>query len=204
MTVEQIKKFIKESIDNDIRWERVHLIGGEPTLHPSLLEIINLLIDYKNNYSPKTAIWLVTNGYGLHVNKVLEKIPPSILINNSYKKTAVQLFYAFNMAPQDKPNYKLGEYEDGCANYSSCGIGLNPYGYYCCGIAGGIDRILGLDIGRKSIPKYDDDMIDHLRVFCKLCGIFSSFRLVRKTKISKTWGKMYEKYRNQKPKLTAY
>jgi hypothetical protein len=51
-----------------------------------------------------------------------------------------------------------------------CGIGLTPYGYYPCAVAGGIDRIVGVDRGRKSLPDDDDDLQDQLAVFCRMCG----------------------------------
>ncbi|MBU1147432.1 MAG: radical SAM protein, partial [Candidatus Omnitrophica bacterium] len=60
MTVEQIKKFIKESIDNNIKWEKMRLMGGEPTLHPDILEIVQLLIDYRKIYCPNSIIEIVT------------------------------------------------------------------------------------------------------------------------------------------------
>jgi hypothetical protein len=204
ITVGQIKKFVKESIENNVKWERIRLIGGEPTLHPDILEIVYIILEYNKRHSPETNIQLITNGFGPRVNKILEKVPQGISIENSNKKSVVQLFCSFNVAPQDYRNYRTGDYESGCVNCSICGISLTPYGYYCCGVAGGIDRIFGLNIGRKSLPLVDDDMRDHLRAFCKLCGIFASFKLVRKEAMSVSWQKAYERYRKNRPKLTHY
>jgi hypothetical protein len=108
------------------------------------------------------------------------------------------------MAPIDYRNYKAGDYEAGCVNYSDCGIGLNTFGYYCCGNAAGIDRVFGFDIGRKKIPSDDDQMGDQLRVFCKLCGIFGCFKLARKELISLTWKKAYERYNQTEVHLVHY
>ena len=32
MTVEQIKLFLKESVEKNVKWERINLLGGEPRL----------------------------------------------------------------------------------------------------------------------------------------------------------------------------
>jgi len=45
MSVEQIQKFINESVDNNVKWERIRVMGGEPTLHPDIFEILNLLLE---------------------------------------------------------------------------------------------------------------------------------------------------------------
>src|SRR5262245_29713970 len=42
MTVEQIDFFLKESIASGIKWDRIRLVGGEPTLHPHFHNIIQL------------------------------------------------------------------------------------------------------------------------------------------------------------------
>lgn len=204
MTIAQINKFVEESVQQKTVWERIRLIGGEPTLHPDLLAIIKILLEYKHTFSPKTDIQLITNGFGPKVKEVLEQIPRDITIFNSQKKSSVQFFCSFNVAPQDSAGYKTGDYMGGCINSSSCGIGLNSYGYYCCGVAGGIDRVMGFDIGKKRLPVADDEMDDQLRVFCKVCGIFASFRLITSVMMSPSWVKAYERYKTDKPHLTRY
>ncbi|MCX5713851.1 MAG: radical SAM protein [Candidatus Omnitrophica bacterium] len=204
MSVDQIKKFIKESKDSNIKWQRIRLLGGEPTMHPDIFEIMNLILDYKFSYSPNTVIHLVTNGFGEEVSKVLSKVPNGIEIFNSQKKSPRQLFSPFNLAPLDYDKYRDRDYTDGCVNYSKCGIGLSLYGYYCCGNAAGIDRVLGFNAGRKKIPIDDDAMKDHLQIFCKFCGVFTRFKLSKKELISASWKKAYEKYRANRPKLTLF
>lgn len=204
MSIEQINKFIKESIYNNIKWERIRLIGGEPARHPDIFEIMNLVLGYKLSFSPKTAVHLVTNGYGKRVRNVLAKTPKGIEIFNSLKRSPLQLFSSFNLAPLDYYKYQNSDYTHGCVNYAKCGIGLSLYGYYSCGNAAGIDRVFGFDVGRKKIPGDDDAMVDHLHLFCKLCGVFTSFKLCKKERISATWKKAYAKYIANKPKLTLY
>lgn len=203
MTKDQIKKFIKESKENSVKWERIRVIGGEPTLHPDLIEILNLLLEYKRDFSFGTEIQLVTNGFGEKFTVILQKIPEGIRIENSSKKSSLQLFSPFNLAPVDKKNYKAGDYSYGCINLS-CGLSLSAYGYYCCGIAAGIDRVFGFNIGRSKLPDSNDPMNDHLKTFCELCGIFASFRLVKDELISLVWQKAYNRYREKKPQLNSY
>jgi hypothetical protein len=90
-------------------------------------------------------------------------------------------------------------------------MGLNKYGYYMCGNGAGIDRIFGFNIGRKKIPRYDDDMRDQMRILCRYCGAFHrNFRRINIGKpkdvfaVSKSWKVAYEKYRQVHPPLTLY
>jgi hypothetical protein len=204
MTVEQIQKFIKESIDNNVNWERIRVMGGEPTLHPNVIEILNLLLEYKKKYSPDTCIELDTNGFGKIVNDVLSKVPKEIEIENTSKKSELQLFYLFNMAPKDSIRYNYADYSSGCQVISVDGFGLTPYGYYPCAAAGGIDRIFGFDIGRKKLPSYEDSMTDQLQTFCKLCGRFHAGKRTNSELMSPTWKIAYENYKKRKPKLSLY
>lgn len=64
MTVEQIKKFICETVEEKIKWNTIRIMGGEPTLHPNIEEIVRLLCEYRIQYSVNTKIVIVTNGYG--------------------------------------------------------------------------------------------------------------------------------------------
>jgi hypothetical protein len=85
-------------------------------------------------------------------------------------------------------------------------MGLIPYGYYACPVAGGIDRIFGFDIGKKKLPKQDDNMHDQLNKFCRYCGIFKRLELhsVNKPVISKSWASAYTDYKLNKIALTRY
>jgi hypothetical protein len=211
LTISQIKKFIDESIKNAIMWERIRILGGEPTLHKDIFTILNMLIEYKKKYSPNTILALHTNGFGKKVNEVLKQIPEEVKIVNSSKKSSSNPFFSFNIAPIDLFHYKFADFSVGCRVIEDCGIGLTPYGYYACAVAGGIDRILGFDIGRKKIPSQDDLMWDQLKVFCKYCGNFRRGgynkvfnKLVSRNRFSKTWDKAYKKYKEKKSKLTLY
>ncbi len=75
----------------------------------------------------------------------------------------------------------------------SCGIGLTPYGYYPCAIAGGIDRVFGFGLGKSALPSPEDDMVDRLQVLCPLCGHFGFALPTKQRQISRSWRHAYEK-----------
>lgn len=207
MDLDQIRHFVDESVAACQRWEQIHLLGGEPTLHPELSDILDMLLAWRNEHSPKTLIQLTTNGYGSKVQAVLEKLPSGIVLNNTYKESRCQPFDHFNIAPVDRLGYLYADYTNGCFVTHGAGIGLTPYGWYPCAVAGGIDRIIGLDIGRKHLPSPGDDMFDQMRIFCKLCGCFA--RMHNKADMDQTvksavWEQAYAQYRETPPTLTRY
>ena len=207
MTIEQIQIFIKESIEKNVNWERINVLGGEPTLHPDLLEILSLLIDYKKYSSSNVRIQLFTNGYGNKVASILSKVPTDIVIINSMKTSDTNEFCLFNKAPKDSILGNNADFSNGCCITSSCGIGLTPYGYYCCALAGSIDRVFGFNIGRKELPSINDTMVDQLQVFCELCGYFLSgnyFHKYTSEIISPSWKEAYKNYNKMKPSLSLY
>ncbi|MEI8348663.1 MAG: radical SAM protein [Candidatus Omnitrophota bacterium] len=204
MRLGQVQKFIQESIDNNVCWERIRLMGGEPTLHPQLYEVLNVLLDYKKKYSHTTEVVILTNGFGKTVQDILKNLPEGVEVNNTAKQYPHQDFRRFNMAPVDSVLYQWADYTNGCSVISDCGIGLTPFGYYPCNIAGGIDRVFGFDKGRKKLPLRQDMMVDQLKTFCRLCGHFRPPKLTNKEKMSSIWKKAYKKYKFVQPILTPY
>jgi len=204
MTVAQIEKFVNESINKGIRWKLIFLLGGEPTLHPDILTILSILLDYKKKYSPNTRVSLTTNGTGDFVKNVLRKVPKGITIEDTNKGSRGYRHWSFNAAPIDSIWYKLLDFCNGCSELSECGMGLTPYGYYCCSIAGGIDRIFGFDMGRKTLPEKNDLMIEQVKKFCRLCGHFKIYERDSRIILSSTWERVYKEYKLKKPKLTLY
>ena len=205
MPVEDIERFIRESVVQDAKWERIRILGGEPTLHPLILDIIDLLRAYKRNNNPTVNLVLGTNYYGTRVHEVLSKLPPDIKIKSTLKKSRVNLFRPFNIAPVDTPFHKFSDFSCGCRIIEDCGIGLTPSGYYPCAIAGGIDRIFRFNLGRITLPDKTDDMRKQLSVFCRYCGHFGFLWPVKKEKMSPTWKNAYHQLHRETrkvPKMT--
>jgi hypothetical protein len=208
MSLEKIKDFVKDSLSKNKQWKRIRVLGGEPTLHPKFLEILEELLAYKH-WNPGCIIEVVTNGYGTKVNAMIQQIPKDIWIENSNKSDRVQPdFGPFNLAPVDEKKFKLTEFANGCSIMKDCGMGLTPMGYYPCAIAGGIDRILGKNIGLTTLPDDSNDMEELVRTFCQYCGRFRdgyyipknlrSFLMKQQTSV--TWDYLYKKW-NSREKL---
>lgn len=203
MTLDQIKKFVQESIENNVKWDMIHLSGGEPTLHPDIFKIFDVINEYRK-FNPSMQVHLLTNGAGDRTKYVLSKTPSWIKICNSAKESPVQLFVPFNLAPKDRALYKYVDYSNACGLATCAGLGLNLHGYYTCVSAGGIDRVFGFDIGRKKLPKPGDDMVDQLCTFCRFCGHFNKWCMVKKPMVSPTWKAAFEQYKKAPPKLSLY
>lgn len=208
ISLDQIQSFVDESIAREYQWDRIRVLGGEPTLHPFFLEIIQSLIQY-TEWNTNCRIEVVTNGYGSEVKSALRKLPKTIWIENSRKSEQVQTDFApFNYAPCDDPQYSRVVYENGCAIMKECGMGLTPMGYYPCAIAGGIDRIAGWGLGYSGIPDSNDDMLELLKKFCPLCGRFQAGHFIPKNLrsklteavVSKSWVRLYDEWSQRKRK----
>ena len=192
MNPDRIAAFLEESIAGDMKWERIRILGGEPTLHSRIFDIIDMLLDYRKRFNPEVRIVLCTNAFGRQVWAVLSKIPREIEIKSAIKTSRKNLFRAFNIAPVDGFYNRLSDFSCGCRILSDCGMGLTPSGYYACAIAGGIDRVFRFGMGRKTVPAQTDSMLDQLNVFCRLCGHFGFGWPVKKQVSSVTWQRAYE------------
>ncbi len=191
MPVADVAEFIKQSVEKEIEWERIRILGGEPTLHSRIFNIIDLLIGCQREYNPSVRLVLGTNFFGDQVQRVVEKLPKAIVIKSTLKSSRVNLFKPFNVAPVDTIHNRFSDYTCGCRIIEDCGLGVTPSGYYMCAIAGGIDRIFDYHLGRHRIPDETDTLSDQMSVFCRLCGHFGFQRPTRSTKMSKTWRLAY-------------
>ncbi len=208
MSFEQVQKFLEDSVNNNFNWKQIRILGGEPTFHPQFFEILNLFLEYKAKHAPEVELQLWTNGCGEAVQKRLESVPDQVVVVNSSKvqEGDAPIFNAFNLAPIDSIAYKYTDFANGCSITEKCGVGVTPYGYYPCAIAGSIDRILGLDLGQKDPAKAYDSMRGQLNDLCRYCGHFRMSAAATEIEQSITWVKAYKVYkdRNTRPKLTKY
>ena len=207
MSIEQLTKFVKESIDLNWRWKEIKLMGGEPTLHPDFAEVLDTVYDYKKIY-PDCVVLVITNGYGERVREVLSDMPGWVTVSNRVKTTNVHRFQSYNLAPIDIEKFMHANFARGCFIIEDCGLGLNRYGYFCCGPGAGVDRVFGFDIGIKSLSALTDEALrDQLRCLCRYCGHYKynyKEEWVTTEEISASWRAAFEKYREQRPALTLY
>lgn len=205
MTREQIVHFVDESLARGQRWERIRIIGGEPTLHPQFHAIVAELLRYRAAV-PEVVIEVATHGHGERTQDALRHLPFDVRVENTNKDSAEQPFHTFNVAPIDLPAYVRSDFRNGCAVTEVCGVGLGPYGYYPCAVAAGIDRVMGYNIGRKQLPDPTDDMETELHTFCKVCGHFKREHTppVTEPVCSPTWESAYQRWHQQRPSLGRY
>ncbi len=214
MTLAQIEHFIQESIDQERKWQQIWIEGGEPTLHPDIDRILDILLEYKKKYRPLVKIQLNSNGYGDKTIRKLEQIGKRIRIYSSEKTSpVVQDFCVFNLAPCDFQAYQDIDFSIGCYLPSFHGLCLNMNGYYHCTCAGGMDRVLGLDLGLKKLPGNEDLWWGKtMSAFCRYCGHFSVNNRHHLSveppqvdfPISDSWQQFFETYNTRKVSLTKY
>jgi hypothetical protein len=208
MTVEQIRKFIKESKEFNVTWDKgVSILGGEPTLHPDIDKIIIEL--YKGL---DRQIRLFTNGVYMNKGTSILKRIENIVEVNSDKHGIYNFFVPFNMAPIDDKRFQEDDVYNYCKIIYDCGLGLSRYGFYVCGPGASIDRIFGFDIGIKSIGDITLENLNKQReILCPYCGLlpFSDYdpyknRITNEERISKSWKEEYQKYKEKKPIMELY
>ena len=197
MSLEMIAAFVEHSVKSGMRWERIRILGGEPTLHREIFTIVEMLLAYRRSFNPSVRIVLCTNAHGPRVWEVLSQLPDGIEIKSALKTSRNTLFRPFNVAPADTRHHRFSDFKCGCRILSECGLGLTPSGYYACAVAGGIDRVFGFGVGRETLPSKTDTMEDQLAVFCRLCGHFGWAWPVKREIMSATWQAAYEKLKSR-------
>ncbi|MCP3683486.1 MAG: radical SAM protein [bacterium] len=187
MGIEQIWKFVEESLQLKKRWARIDILGGEPTMYPHLDQLWVFLKLYKDKY-PSCRIRFSTNG----LQPVT--VPKWVDVRNSKKKKRLQAHTAFNSAPIDN-----GEKETNCCSVPwRCGLSLSKYGYFLCGAGASIARVFGLDIGIKHLRNVrPQGILEQINLLCRLCGHsqVESRHIATEQEISPTWEKAIKGYR---------
>ncbi|MFW6247186.1 MAG: radical SAM protein [bacterium] len=203
MSVNQILKFVVESINQNHFWERIDIIGGEPCYHPNLKEIFDVMKIYKNKY-PKCKVRFSTNGFGPKVNEILKTIPDWVVVRNSNKKSAKQKgFDAYNSAPIDNGEKKVRY----CSIPWRCGLALTRYGYFSCGAGASLCEVFGKNIGVKNLKDFNVDVVKkQLKEICMYCGHSNckSKHLINGNEISESWRKAIDNYSDNLNNMDIY
>lgn len=199
MTLEQIKKFIRDSIKINKKWKSIRLIGGEPLLHPFITRVFDIIKKYKN-YHSDCYVDIMTNG-GQAVQKILPKIPSWIKIfnNRENKEKKNQNHYVpFNVAPIDVNEFNINNMRQ-CIAPFDCGIGLTKLGYFPCVLGGGIARVFNLQLGIKRLENVNFRNLNKIfPSLCRVCGWYlvaeERYKKYDINMISQSWREALRKY----------
>lgn len=185
----QIIEFLESSTAQERRWNKVRILGGEPTLHSGFLEIISVMHQWFEKNLPEADVKVVSNGAGKFVRETYYKIPESWRTESSFKDgTDPDYFDPVNIAPMDIPAYENEDFTKACWVAMECGMALTPNGYFPCSVAGAIDRMFAINGGRATLPKDTEDMQNELSKYCALCGHYLNDTFVPREKREKLIG----------------
>jgi hypothetical protein len=210
LTVAQVQKLIRESVELEWPWRTWGLIGGEPTVHPQFWDILETIVDYRRTANPSLLIRITTHGAGERTAAVLAKVEaeyPFVDIRNTAKTTTVQNhFVAINVAPRDSAEMAGGDHQySGCWIPFECGIGFNYAGFYCCAVAGGIDRVCGDKLAITSLRDVTHEkLMAQYAPFCSMCGHYRPIRAESDHKMSPAWKAAFAEYDKRRPVLPPY
>lgn len=217
MSLEQIKKFVAESKDNEKKWELINILGGEPTLHKDFKTIIEYIVkEYILAYSHETVLQVVSNGVTDRSRQLLYEISDleNVYIDYASFKdnNKVEYFTPFNLAPIDDDRYVNEDFSCACWVTSYCGLSLNSRGYFACSVVGGMERVMNKGLYISSLNNMTHEKLDQqLNLYCRYCGNYSDYAsnnggfIARSDKaplkselISKSWKIIYDEYNNTK------
>lgn len=195
LTREKVREFVFDSIKLNKRWIKIGLLGGEPTLHPDIYNIISELCNYVC-FNSHVDIWMMTNGTHPEILYYINLHFPfvRIVINTDQEK-----HHAFYVSPTDEGLFQTNDFCEGLL----CGTGLGPSGYTPCVLGTFLTRIFNY----RTIKELKDLSFEACQklfeVYCQHCGWYlvdSHNRNYGKIYnyppgyMTPTWYEKYEKY----------
>jgi len=156
VTMGQVSRFIEE-VKGHPDIDMIHVMGGEPTLHPEFNTIVSMLKCTLLDTGKIKRLQIVSNG--------LIPIDPAlgvgVCLSPPEKSARHRCMF---VAPCD-----TGQELKDCPVPQDCGISFGAYGYWPCGAGGAIARLFGMTYyGRRELPVCEDEFHDRTQL-CVLC-----------------------------------
>lgn len=185
LTVEDVKEAGEMLIATGLKVNKVRITGGEPTLHPQLKEICDVVRDV---WQIQRMTAVLTNG------STKESRPRKIWAR--YKADVVEKMHRpYSISPADLG--LRGDYgtKFPCEQQTGCGRLFDGFGFSFCVLAGSIGRMLRIDPYSKTPMTDGDERI------CKHClfslkrstrwGIWTAWKEGKQEAVSKTYQDAY-------------
>ena len=137
MTIAQVGTAIERWKAAGVTIKKLKVSGGEPSLHPDLVPIVQLLLDS----GIVQTVWVLSNGIKQDLPKLPRgaryRVDPILDPKDGWKN-----HQPFLISPAD-----VGIEADGseCSTRRMCGRGVEAFGFSQCGIAGALGHLLGID-----------------------------------------------------------
>lgn len=171
MDIGYVRKAITSIIDSPCR---IGIMGGEPTMHPHFLEIMDIVEDLVPDRR-RREFWSAGFKFGVYKQRIYEVFDKDRITYNdhlAYDGRHTPLLVAINEVVDD-PELRAHLIEN-CGFQTHWSASINPKGAYFCEIAaslGWLFDIPGYDI---SEPCWWDrtpvDFADQVETFCGMCS----------------------------------
>lgn len=208
LSISDIRKFLEESESCNIKWNKLRIVGGEPTLHPDIIEIIDIINEYKDNHNKECQICFYSNGITEKTKNIIDILRPRVhkmcdtmtIGKKQIKKTECSTerypnFYSPYIRPNDiglRSAVEIGY----CFVLDGCGLGFSAStGYTICCDVHNLMRLRGDKSEMKTIKDLMDPQkfIDQMIKYCSICGVPLK---VYGTVMSNYWIKVFSEKHN--------
>lgn len=220
MTMADVAKFLVEveaAKKQGLVLNDVVIIGGEPTLHPNLLDIVRQLT------AEKLPVTIFSNAWSERANVLLDYIKTEKLCQiyqGTHKSGRVdharrEEDYSIYVSPTDIGIPAVMDRWTSCPCYTGCGFSVDSEGYTPCAIGGMIDSVLALGARTQQLsfllnPKF---VRIAMTMLCKHCGAHCCSRSQMKkedrdvmfgTVMSPTWIMNFKRLLDDTPDNEGY
>jgi len=204
MTVDQVRRFVRESSALGWPWEEIIIMGGEPTTHPNLFEILTAVREVRD-YRPSVNLKLVSNGHGKRATAGVEiaasmgydvRVGSFFADKKAGELIKVPEFGNVFLAPVDLGHKRIKS----CQIHSTCGLALTRWGYLPCACGGA--RVIGLDVFRRRLNMLDRPWAESvLKRLCGFCGRNLNYcqKVQDNDSVSPFWNWALARYRKDGP-----